>query len=67
MANAQVVFLAHPNRKIAASGNDWILVTQDFSVSFNYRKAQVTSPATFWASPHGDFLQVLANAQESDV
>lgn len=66
MVIAQVAFPAHQNRKIAASGSDWMLGTQHISVSLNYHKAHVTS-ATFRASPHGDFLQVLANAQESDV
>jgi len=37
------------------------------STSFNYLKAQVTYPTSFWASPHGDFLRFLANTQESNV
>lgn len=58
---------AHPNRKMAAPGNDWVQGTGDISVSFNYLKTQVTYPAFFCVSPLGNFLRVLANAQESDV
>lgn len=54
-------------KRIAASGHDWMQRTRDMSVSFNYLKAQVTHPATFCVSPQGDFLSILANAQESDV
>lgn len=57
-----------PSKQEDAGPRQW-LNSGDLGISalFNYLKAQVTYPTSFWASPHGDFLQVLANTQESNV
>lgn len=67
LLHTEVSVLALWKKNIAASGHDRIQGTQNVPVWFNCLKAQATHSATLCASPHGDFLWVLANAQEFDV